>query len=71
MLHTVHTALFAPLHQALTSHGFGRAPLPAADDVLVGQGTALDVSRRIPLPDPLVEDLCPDLAQRVREVGEW
>ncbi|KQO12295.1 hypothetical protein ASF11_17325 [Acidovorax sp. Leaf76] len=59
--------LIAPLHETLTSHVFGRfmsrSAAPAA-------GAEAAVSP-LAMSDAAVDDAVPDLAQRVRETGEW
>jgi len=58
--------LIAPLHETLTSHVFGRfmsRSAPAAGgDAALSSAVVGDVA---------VDDALPDLAQRVRETGEW
>lgn len=54
------------LHHALTSHAFGRGdsrpdnPAPAT----------LALAPAVPMVERVADEM-PDLAQRVREVGEW
>jgi len=60
--------LTARLHDTLASHVFGRPvpPLaPPGHGGLAGAPQALGAEAAAP------EDEVPDLAQRVREVGEW
>lgn len=64
------------LHHALSSHAFGRghsqqpsaAPAPSAPASAIG--AAADVALPGARMDSSADDI-PDLAQRVREVGEW
>lgn len=60
--------LAAPLHESLASHVFGRllARRPSARTAVAPP----EASAAQALPEPL-EDELPDLAQRVRELGEW
>lgn len=60
--------LAAPLHESLASHVFGRllARRPSAR----AAAAPAEASTAPALPEAL-EDEMPDLAQRVREVGEW
>lgn len=63
------------LHHALTSHAFGRghsqqpsvAAAPSTPALVMG---AADVALPGARTDSSADDI-PDLAQRVREVGEW
>ena len=71
------TPFSAPLHQALVSHIFGRF-MPSQASVAVGASESAEPSAPEaattagPAPDVAVDDEAwPDLAQRVREVGEW
>ncbi|RZJ58997.1 MAG: hypothetical protein EON49_12700 [Acidovorax sp.] len=58
--------LIAPLHETLTSHVFGRFMSRSA------QSAASDAVMASPLVgEAVVDDTVPDLAQRVRETGEW
>ncbi len=60
------TPLNAPLHETLASHVFGRwmppREQPSVNEVAVAPEKATPV---------MEDDAIPDLAQRVREVGEW
>ena len=61
--------LNAPLHNALASHVFGRFAARAV--AAVRHDTALSVVPRL-APSDVVEDADEiDLAQRVRDLGEW
>ena len=56
----------APLHETLASHVFGRL-MPQRAQPSVAEAVMAPVQAA-----PVVEDdAIPDLAQRVREVGEW
>ncbi|CAN7392236.1 hypothetical protein [Acidovorax sp. Leaf78] len=58
--------LIAPLHETLTSHVFGRFMSRSA------QSAASDAVMASPLVgESVFDDTVPDLAQRVRETGEW
>ncbi|MFY3385465.1 hypothetical protein [Paracidovorax sp. MALMAid1276] len=69
------TPFTAPLHQALATHVFGRF-MPARTAAAAGQGEA---AAPVPMAAPAHgtpnaapdDDAWPDLAQRVRDVGEW
>lgn len=57
----------APLHETLASHVFGRLMPQRAQPTSVAEAVMAPVQTA-----PVVEDdAIPDLAQRVREVGEW
>lgn len=64
------TPLSAPLPTSLASHLFGRFISPSGSEASsinsVAAGCAA-TSQEVELDD----DAMPDLAQRVREVGEW
>ncbi len=61
------TPFTAPLHETLASHVFGRfMPQRAQPGV-----TEAVVAPAQPAPVMDDDDAIPDLAQRVREVGEW
>lgn len=58
--------LIAPLHETLASDVFGRFMSRAA------QSTSSDaVVSSAGVGEVVVDDAVPDLAQRVRETGEW
>ncbi|WP_119966165.1 hypothetical protein [Simplicispira lacusdiani] len=60
--------LAAPLQQSLASHVFGR--LIARTPPARAAAAPVEASATPAMPEPLEEEL-PDLAQRVRELGEW
>ena len=63
------TPLFAPLHHTLASHVFGRF-MPRSS--LQGAGREAVVPAGAVAGNAVEdEDAVPDLAQRVRETGEW
>ena len=59
------TPFSAPLHETLVSHVFGRFLPQRAPVVATFATAALVVDAEAPEEEPF------DLAQRVREVGEW
>lgn len=59
------TPFSAPLHETLVSHVFGRF-LPQRAPVVATLATAAPV-----VDAPVADEEPVDLAQRVREVGEW
>lgn len=60
--------LVTPLQESLLSHVFGR--LIARTPPARAAAAPVDASAAPAMPEPL-EDELPDLAQRVREIGEW
>jgi hypothetical protein len=60
------TPFSTPLHESLASHVFGRFMSPRAQPGVVDRVTAPVLTTTAP-----DDDAIPDLAQRVREVGEW
>jgi hypothetical protein len=58
----------APMHETLASHVFGRLMPPRAASVAPD---AVIVSAPVQGAAVAEDDAIPDLAQRVREVGEW
>jgi len=62
------TPFSAPLHETLASHVFGRF-LPQR--VPAGATTVTPVTAETTIEATVAEDEPFDLAQRVREVGEW
>ncbi|MFN7155795.1 MAG: hypothetical protein ACK4OE_19135 [Acidovorax sp.] len=63
------TPVTAPLHETLANHVFGRFMPQRAQPVVTEAVTAL---AQVQAPAVVVgEDAFPDLAQRVRDVGEW
>ncbi|MBV7540527.1 hypothetical protein [Acidovorax sp. sic0104] len=61
--------LIAPLHETLTSHVFGRF-LSRSSVSVAGSDAALPSVGAV-AGDLAMDDGLPDLAQRVRETGEW
>ncbi len=62
------TPFSAPLHQSLANHVFGRF-MPARP--VVTNIAAEAVGAVASEPEVVEDDAFPDLAQRVRDVGEW
>ncbi len=62
------TPFSAPLHQSLVSHVFGRfiPARPAVTSVVAEPVAAAAAEAQV-----VEDEAFPDLAQRVREVGEW
>lgn len=60
------TPFTAPLHETLASHVFGRflpqRAQPGVTEAVTAPAQAAPVTE---------DDVIPDLAQRVRDVGEW
>ena len=60
------TPFTAPLHETLANHVFGRLmpqrAQPGVTEAVTASGQAAPVTE---------DDAIPDLAQRVRDVGEW
>lgn len=78
-VHTVPTAeetamiasyLVAPLQESLVSHAFGRF-IPRTEPSCDCVGAPLADSVSVLPSSAVLEDDVPDLAQRVRELGEW
>ena len=60
------TPFTAPLHETLASHVFGRF-LPQRAQPGVAEAVTAPVQAAVVVE----EEAIPDLAQRVRDVGEW
>ena len=64
------TSLSAPLPTSLASHLFGRFIAPS--DSQASDSSAVASTGAVPNPVEAQDDeAMPDLAQRVREIGEW
>nr|WP_295938274.1 hypothetical protein [uncultured Acidovorax sp.] len=64
------TSLSAPLPTSLASHLFGRFIAPSGSQA--SSSSALASAAAMPSAmDEQDDDAMPDLAQRVREIGEW
>lgn len=61
------TPFTAPLHETLASHVFGRF-MPKRAQPVVAEAAMVPVQAEAALVE---DDEIPDLAQRVRDVGEW
>ena len=61
------TPVTAPLHETLAHHVFGRL-LPQRTQPVVTEAVPAQAQAAVVIVD---EEAIPDLAQRVREVGEW
>ena len=64
------TSLSAPLPTSLASHLFGRFIAPPGSSA-ASPGAVASASAMPSPMDEQDEDAMPDLAQRVREIGEW
>jgi hypothetical protein len=64
------TPFTAPLHETLASHVFGRF-MPKRAQAGATEVVDLVVAPALPTTAADEDDAIPDLAQRVREVGEW
>jgi len=64
------TSLSAPLPTSLASHLFGRFIVPSGSSA-ASPGAVASADAMPSAMDEQDEDAMPDLAQRVREIGEW
>ena len=64
------TSLSAPLPTSLASHLFGRFIAPPASSA-ASPGAVASASAMPSAMDEQDDEAMPDLAQRVREIGEW
>lgn len=64
------TPVTAPLHETLANHVFGRL-LPQRAQPVVTEAVTAPAQAQAAAVVVVDEEAIPDLAQRVRDVGEW